>query len=80
MLNSQDMAWPCWPSHILCLPLPTCLRFLTNSIACKKVHMKCLTLTWWPDLCQHSLENHLVCLYLTEALYLSLHWLSGVPL
>ena len=33
----------------LCLAQPTCPRFLTNSIACAKVHMKCLRLSWLPD-------------------------------
>ena len=64
----------------MCLAQPTCPRFLTNSIACQKVHMRCLGLSLWPDLCQFSLQNHLFCPYVTEALYLSLHCLCAAPL
>ena len=41
----KSVAWPCWPSHILCLTRLLCRRFLTNSTAFKRVHMKCLELS-----------------------------------
>ena len=43
ILNS--VASPCWPGHILYLAQLLRPKFLTNSIASKRVHMKCLELS-----------------------------------
>ena len=57
---------------------PTYLPQIPNQLHC--MHMRCLGLSLWPDLCQFSLQNHLFCPYVTEALYLSLHCLCAAPL
>ena len=49
-----SVAWPCWPSNILCLAQLLCPIFLTNSILSKRVHMKCLVLSRGPESCQFS--------------------------
>ena len=56
LTDCESVAWPCWPSHVLCLAYFLCHRFLTNFIASKRVHMKCLVLSWGPESCQYSLK------------------------
>ena len=39
-----------------------CPRFLASSISSKRVHMKCLVLSWRPESCQFS--HKIICLFI----------------